>query len=241
MNASEEKGHIRFMCWFTAWLEEYIYIYREREVQFFIINTNSILNYNSFDFLHQVWPLVLFKNLCKILLLLLWFALLTKVLQEWLKFDYIYTSFLNKTNGQTWVKKVKRIIIRNGGSITETSLWSLESWLGQASKQVFGCSSHAWYRWSKSNLGLSWALQAAASRDRRSAELDRFRRSPRRRGSEEYVAPCMQVRRRRPPHARFWWLVQVHCTNAGDLSPCSSNPSHCKRRFICPSRLKYSN
>jgi len=34
-----------------------------------------------------------------------WLGLLIKVLQEWLKFDFICTNFLNKTSGQTWNKK----------------------------------------------------------------------------------------------------------------------------------------
>ena len=36
---------------------------------------------------------------------MLWLALLTKVLQESLKFNYVCTNFLNKTSGQTWSKK----------------------------------------------------------------------------------------------------------------------------------------
>jgi len=42
---------------------------------------------------------------------LLCIGLLIKVLQERLKFDYICTNFLNKMSGQTWGKKVKRLII----------------------------------------------------------------------------------------------------------------------------------
>jgi hypothetical protein len=52
--------------------EKVSYIYRKK-------CTSSIPNYKTF-FWHQVWPLVLFKNLCKISLLLLWLALLIKVL-----------------------------------------------------------------------------------------------------------------------------------------------------------------
>jgi hypothetical protein len=159
--------------------------------------------------------------------------------------SFVVACFINKISlGMTtifaqnfWIRRV----IKFGSKKSQTNynlewreynrniLWSLESWLGQASKQ-------------EQLLTLSTAGGSQqGSEDGRSAELDRFRWSLRRRGSEEYVAPCMQLRRRRPPHAGVWWLVQVHCTNAGDLSPCSSNPSHCKRRFICPSRLKYSN
>jgi len=67
-----------------------------------ILATQSIPNCKTFDFFwHQVWPLILFKNLCKISLLSSWFGLLIKILQKWLKFDYIYTNFFNKTSGQT--------------------------------------------------------------------------------------------------------------------------------------------
>ena len=41
----------------------------------------------------------------KISLLLSWLGLLIKVLQEWLKFDYVCIIFLTKTSGQTWGQK----------------------------------------------------------------------------------------------------------------------------------------
>jgi hypothetical protein len=56
-----------------------------------------------FFFCHQIWPLVLLKNLCKILLLLSWLGLLIKVLQKWFKFYYI-CIFLKKIR---WVVKFK--------------------------------------------------------------------------------------------------------------------------------------
>jgi len=56
-------------------------------------------------FFTQVCPLILFKNVCKISLLLLWFALSIQVLREWLNFDYVCTNFLNKTSGQIWGQK----------------------------------------------------------------------------------------------------------------------------------------
>ena len=73
--------------------------------------TKSVSNYNLFLlFWPQVWSLVLFKNLCKISLLLLWLALLTKVLQEWLKFDYVCTICFNKTSGQIWRQKKSNVL-----------------------------------------------------------------------------------------------------------------------------------
>jgi len=64
----------------------------------------------------RVWPLVLFKKLCKISVLLSWLGLLIKVLKEWLKFDYVCITFLNKMSGQIWSQKIKRLIIWDGAS-----------------------------------------------------------------------------------------------------------------------------
>jgi len=51
---------------------------------------------------------------------LLCIGLLIKVLQEWLKFNYICTNFLNKTSGQTYGKKVKRLTIWDGESMSKS-------------------------------------------------------------------------------------------------------------------------
>jgi hypothetical protein len=52
-------------------------------------------------------------SVCKMSHLLLWLVLLMKVVQEWLTFYYICANTLNMTSGQSWGKKVKRVIIGN--------------------------------------------------------------------------------------------------------------------------------
>jgi len=68
--------------------------------------TKSVLNYSSFDFFLTLnLTTRLIQKFMLNIIFLLWLALLTKVLREWLKFDYVCILFLNKAIGQTWGQK----------------------------------------------------------------------------------------------------------------------------------------
>jgi hypothetical protein len=65
-------------------------------------STRSIPNYKSFNFLNIKFDHSSYSKFCtKYYFFLLCIDLLIKVLQKWLKFNYICTNFLNKTDGQT--------------------------------------------------------------------------------------------------------------------------------------------
>lgn len=57
------------------------------------LGTPFILNYNSFKFFIASLTSRLIKKLKRTWHLFLWFDLLIKILQEWLKFNYMYTFF----------------------------------------------------------------------------------------------------------------------------------------------------
>jgi hypothetical protein len=56
----------------------------------------------------HTWPFVLFKKIVKILFTLLWHVLSSYVFQVYHNYFYIFTNFLNETNGQIWSAEVKR-------------------------------------------------------------------------------------------------------------------------------------
>ena len=79
--------------------------------------TPSVPNYRSFDFFDHKFDYWSSSKICaKYHFFLLWIALSIQVLQEWVKFDYVFTNFLNKTSYQTWCQKSQTLIIWNGES-----------------------------------------------------------------------------------------------------------------------------
>ena len=97
------------------------------------MSTASVPN-NLFDFFIPNLTTHLIQKFMQNVTFLLWHVLLTKGFWEWLKFDYVYIIFWIRRVVKLGVKKVKRAIIWNGGSIW---LCTLIQSIGMLCKALF--------------------------------------------------------------------------------------------------------
>jgi hypothetical protein len=81
------------------------------------IYTPFVSNYSSFDFLILSLITRLIQKVMHNIKIFVVAYFINKILQKWLKFDYVCTDYMNKMAVKLGVKKVKLPVIWNGRSI----------------------------------------------------------------------------------------------------------------------------